>query len=384
MISLRWLESWIPIRPGLVVPVVAVAAAFGVAAGVAMPPDEGAGPAETLAEVPVLPASGADAFESVIAPGVVKPTLLVEVGSQLSGDIVEILADFNDPVLQDQPLARLAPETYEAAVKEARAAYEVARADAQLRLVATERDEARRMTVRAELDVARARSSAAHANLEGTELVLERKEALAKRGTLPQAELDRARTELAIAAAALQEAEAEVKARQAALLAVRAETKMADADLRAAEAAIVRQQAVLDRARADLERTVIRSPIDGVVVARRFDVGQTVAASFDTPTLFTVARDLRQMEVHAKVDEADIGRIRTGHPASFTVDAFPERRFPGIVRQIRMAPSIVQNVVTYTIVITTDNRELILRPGMTALLRIETGVEVTGPQLSRN
>jgi HlyD family secretion protein len=314
----------------------------------------------------------------------VKPTLLVEVGSQLSGDIVEILADFNDPVLQDQPLARLAPETYEAAVKEARAAYEVARADAQLRLVATERDEARRMTVRAELDVARARSSAAHANLEGTELVLERKEALAKRGTLPQAELDRARTELAIAAAALQEAEAEVKARQAALLAVRAETKMADADLRAAEAAIVRQQAVLDRARADLERTVIRSPIDGVVVARRFDVGQTVAASLDSPTLFTVARDLRQMEVHAKVDEADIGRIRTGHPASFTVDAFPERRFPGIVRQIRMAPSIVQNVVTYTIVITTDNRELILRPGMTALLRIETAVEVTGPQLSRN
>jgi HlyD family secretion protein len=129
-------------------------------------------------------------------------------------------------------------------------------------------------------------------------------------------------------------------------------------------------RAALRQAEIDLERSVIRAPIDGVVIGRDVDRGQTVAASLEAPTLFTIAQDLRQMEVHARIDEADIGRIRSGQSAHFTVDAFPNRSFTGSVVQIRKAAQVVQNVVTYTVVILTENPDLLLLPGMTALVRI--------------
>ena len=124
---------------------------------------------------------------------------------------------------------------------------------------------------------------------------------------------------------------------------------------------------MLDRARVDLARTTIRAPIDGVVIKRAVDRGQTVAASLEAPEMFTIAQDLRRMEVHAKIDEADIGRIRVGQRAAFTVDSYPGRSFAGKVIQIRKAHEVVQNVVTYTVLVSAENPDLALLPGMTAL-----------------
>jgi HlyD family secretion protein len=201
---------------------------------------------------------------------------------------------------------------------------------------------------------------------------------------MPQKDLDDAKTAVAMSAANVKEAEATVQARQAAVQSADAELKMARVDLVMAQAASDKQQAALDVAQADLERTIIRAPIDGVVVGRSVNVGQTVVASLDSPTLFTVAEDIRRMEVHASVDEADIGQIRNGQSATFSVDAYPERSFQGTVRQIRKAPTVIQNVVTYTVVIATDNADLTLMPGMTALVRIVTGDGASGQRLSQS
>ncbi len=131
-----------------------------------------------------------------------------------------------------------------------------------------------------------------------------------------------------------------------------------------------RTTAVLEKAKVDLERTTIRSPIDGIVIERNVDSGQTVAASLQAPTLFTLAKDLRHMEVHAQVDQADIGYVSPNQIAFFAVDAYPDRLFSGTVTQIRKAPQVIQNIVTYTVLIAADNSELLLLPGMTAVLQI--------------
>ncbi len=190
---------------------------------------------------------------------------------------------------------------------------------------------------------------------------------------MPVRELDDARTAEAVAAAALQEAEAERRASEAAVRAAAADIDMAEADHAVARAVASQRQAALDRARIDLAQTTIRAPVDGVVLSRSVEVGQTVAASLNAPTLFTVAGDLREMEVHASVDESDIGRIRVGQAATFTVDAYPDRSFRGTVRQIQRAPQVIQNVVTYRIVIATTNADASLLPGMTALVDIKSG-----------
>jgi HlyD family secretion protein len=311
--------------------------------------------------------------DSVTTTGVVKPGLLVKVGTQLSGTVAEILVDFNDPVRKGQALARLAPELFEAAAREARATLAVARATARLRATAIERASARAMTARSELSITEARLLRTRAEHARARRDLNRKTPLAERGRLPKSELDRVRTATTVSAATMKETEAELQSRKAAVAAAEAERRMATVDHQVARATISQRQAALERAEVNLERTVIRSPLDGIVVARKVDVGQTVAASLNAPTLFTVARDLRQMEVHANVDEADIGQIRVRQPVTFTVDAYPNRNFRGTVSQIRKSPTVIQNVISYTVVIAADNRDKTLMPGMTTLVRIDTG-----------
>jgi HlyD family secretion protein len=172
------------------------------------------------------------------------------------------------------------------------------------------------------------------------------------------------------AAAGLRAAEAQVQIAREAVVAAEAGLLMADANLQYAQAAERQHAAELDQAWIDLARTVIAAPSDGVVIGRDVDRGQTVAASLEAPTLFTIAQDLRQMEVHAKVDEADIGQIRVGQRASFTVDAYPGRIFSGTVVQIRKAPEMVENVVTYTVVLSARNPDRVLLPGMTAIVQV--------------
>jgi HlyD family secretion protein len=145
---------------------------------------------------------------------------------------------------------------------------------------------------------------------------------------------------------------------------------MAEANLENAQAVVEQRQATLDQARVDLDRTVLRAPIDGTIIKRDVNPGQTVAVSLEAKTLFTIANDLRQMEVHGKIDEADVGQLKAGQAARFTVDAYPDRTFSGQVLQIRRAPEVVQNVVTYTTVVSAPNPDLLLLPGMTAQLRI--------------
>ena len=311
-----------------------------------------------------------DLRTTVTAIGTLNAVETVEVGSQLSGQVAELLVDFNDEVEEGQPLARLDPRTFESEVREAEAALEVARAQVLTERATLQTAAAELGAARNKLKVARARVESARAQLAETERDLRRKQVLAGTEVLAQAHVDRASTTNQSTAAGLRAADAEAEVARNAVVAAEARQLVADANLLYAQATERQKAADLDQARIDLARTVIAAPSDGVVIGRDVDRGQTVAASLEAPTLFTIAQDLRQMEVHAKIDEADIGQIRMGQRASFTVDAHPGRIFSGTVEQIRKAPEVVENVVTYTVVLSTRNADLVLLPGMTAIVQV--------------
>ncbi|MCS6877427.1 MAG: efflux RND transporter periplasmic adaptor subunit [Geminicoccaceae bacterium] len=250
----------------------------------------------------------------VTATGTVQPRRLVEVSSELSGIVREVFVDFNSPVKKGQLLARLD----------------------------TARLEARLASARARVQAARARVLEAEATLSERTRDLERKRELVGRRVAPPSELD-------VASAAFERA-------RAALESAKADVAVAEAELRLVEV--------------DLEKASILAPIDGVVLHRNVDPGQTVAATLQAPRLFTIAEDLAQMEVQVDVDEADVGRVRPGQPATFTVDAWPERRFSATIREVRFASELQAGVVTYKAILDVDNRDLALRPGMTATAEI--------------
>jgi HlyD family secretion protein len=350
---------------------------------------------------------------SVSASGALAAMTTVQVGSQVSGQIKEVLVDFNSPVRQGQLIARIDPDVFQAKVNAARAELESAqaqvlnqranvekvRADVENARAAVLTAEANVERVRADVENARAVIASAQANVArdtattaNARIELERRMDLYRRELISQSERDQAQTAYETARAQLEAARAQERAGQAALrsaqaqlaavqsqaraaeaqvASVRAALQVAEAQLKAAEATVRQKQAALEQARLDLAHTEIRAPVDGVVVSRNVDPGQTVAASLQAPTLFTIAQDLTRMQVEAAVDEADVGRLREGMSATFTVDAFPGRVFRGEISQIRKAAQVVQNVVTYTTVITTPNPDRTLLPGMTANVRIE-------------
>ncbi len=255
-------------------------------------------------------------ISSVSATGNLSAVITVQVGTQVSGTIQQLYADFNSRVKKGQAIAQIEPALFNAQVEQTRGNYLSAEANLE----------------KAKVTVVDARRT------------MERNRQLIKDGIIAQSDFDFALTAL----------------------------DSALASLKAAEASVIQVHGAYDQAQTNLRYTTIRSPVDGIVVSRNVDVGQTVAASFQTPTLFTIAQDLTKMEIDTSVDEADIGRLREGQPVSFTVDAYPESRFVGKVRQIRNSPVITQNVVTYVVVIVVDNRDLKLKPGMTANVSIET------------
>jgi HlyD family secretion protein len=241
-----------------------------------------------------------DLTQAVTATGQLNPLVNVQVGSQVSGIIQKLSADFNSRVTNGQLIAQLDPATYKAAV------------------------------MQAEGELANAR-----AGLELAKINERRTEELLKGKLIPQSDADNA-----------------------------------GADLHKAEAQVMIRQGALEKARVDLERTTINAPIDGIVISRNVDVGQTVAASLSAPTLFVIANDLAKMQIDAMVSEADVGGIEVEQEVSFTVDAFPTRTFHGKVVQVRNSPVTVQNVVTYDTVIEVNNHDLKLKPGMTANVSI--------------
>lgn len=285
------MKTWLKIT----LPLLAAAGAF--VAWRALRPAAETGPRYRVAAV-----ERGDIVRTVSATGTISAVSTVEVGSQVSGNILRLHADYNDPVTAGQLVAEIDPATYQARV------------------------------VQAEGDLA-----SAEALLELKQIAFTRAEQLLARQLVAQSDHDQAR-----------------------------------AELRQQEAAVKIKSASLESAKLDLEHTRIYSPIDGVVISRSVDVGQTVQASYSAPELFNIAQDLRQMQIAANVSEADIGDVEPGQPVSFTVDAFPGRAFRAEVKQVRKNSTTTSNVVTYTTIITVDNADLKLLPGMTASVVITT------------
>lgn len=313
-----------------------------------------------------------DLVESVRASGTLNAVSTVIVGSQLSGQIVEILADFNSPVKAGQVIARLNPDQIRTRREAAAAELAQARADLAVRRAQAERARATRLRSESSLADQIAQGDRAGAQLAEAKRTLERQDELVSRGSGTQTGLDSARTQVSMLTAARASNVALVAAARAELVGLDADIALADAQVRAGEAVIQAREAKLREIDIDLARTEIRSPVDGVVVDRQINLGQTVAASLSAPTLFLIAQDLRQIEIYANVDEADVGRLRDGQPASFTVNAYPARTFEGRVKLVRLSAQTIQNVVTYTAIINVDNADLALKPGMTANLAIVT------------
>ena len=300
------------------------------------------------------------------ATGTVEATGTVKVGSQLSGQVAELYADFNEPVSRGQLVAVLDPAMHEAELAEAKAAFAYAKTMVRIREAAIEREAANLRNAEASTALVHAEIAQAEAAEVEASRDYERKRALFVRGEISHREHDVATMRLATTRSGSAAARARQAINTSLIAAAHADLRMAHAELENALALVEQRAAALRQAELMLQRTEIRSPVDGVVVARDVDRGQTVAASLQAPTLFTIARDLRKMEVHARVDEADIGRIRVGQRARFTVDAFPGHSFAGQVRQIRKAPEVTQHVVTYRVLIGAENPDLRLLPGMTA------------------
>jgi HlyD family secretion protein len=306
----------------------------------------------------------------VNASGTVEAVVTVDVSSQLSGRMANVFVGFNDLVTAGQPIAQLDQETFAARVNETKAALRVARATAQLQEAAFERAKIAVENARTAEKLADAQSAAIKARQDELERELERKFQLARTGSGSEQDLTRTRSQRDAGIADLRASIEQIRMKTEAIAIAQAERQMAEANLENARAVIEQRQAAVQQAELDLDRTVLRAPIDGVIIKRDVNPGQTVAVSFEAKTLFQIAQDLRQMEVHGKIDEADVGQLRAGQTAEFTVDAYPDRTFSGRVLQIRKSPEVVQNVVTYTTIISAPNPDLLLLPGMTAQLRI--------------
>jgi HlyD family secretion protein len=261
------------------------------------------------------PVTRGDVVQTVAATGTLEAVTTVQVGTQVSGTVKELGADFNSIVHKGEVIARLDPS-----------------------LIQTEIEQARANLLKARSDV-----EAAKVAVDDAKTKLDRAKALAAKNLIPQSDLDAAEVAL----------------------------RAAQAQLQANQSQVVQAQATLNQNQVDLEHTVIAAPINGIVVSRNVDVGQTVAASFQSPTLFVIADDLTKMQVNASIDEADIGQIKPGETARFRVDAYPAEQFTGTVSQVRLQPATVQNVVTYSTIITVPNPDLKLKPGMTANVSVE-------------
>ena len=310
----------------------------------------------------------------VTATGALNASIVVEVGSQLSGQITSLSVDFNDDVKKGQVLAQLDQSSFKEQVASAQAALDSARADART----TEARQARAMIdvqqIRVQRAVLSARADVARIGMELATRESKRKASLLEKGAAPATDVMDSLSRKEAALATLREAEANLEAHGGSVDAALADVTRIKSELESAHATIRRLEAQLASARVELERTFIRAPIDGVIVGRNVTQGQTLASSLETKTLFNIAGDLRRMEIYARVDESDISKITLGQDATFTVDSFPGREFNAKVTQIRKAPQVVQNVVTYTVVLGVANDDYALFPGMTVVARIVTEI----------
>ena len=307
---------------------------------------------------------------TVSATGTLQAVVTVQVGSQVSGLVKELFADFNSQVKRNQLIARIDPEKFQAAVAQAKAQVDGAKAMVLNQRALVEKTRADLANANAAYAVAKAQTAKAQVAVVDSRRTLARNQDLKKKGFIAQADEDTAQAAYDSAVAQAESAKAQEDAQVSQIKSAEAQLRVVEAQLQTAIANVAQQDAGLRQAQVDLDHTEIRAPVDGVVVSRNVDVGQTVAASLAAPTLFTIAQDLTQMQVETNVDEADVGRIRDGLRATFTVDSFANQTFSGEVMQVRKAPVVLQNVVTYNVVISARNPDLRLLPGMTANVRL--------------
>lgn len=291
---------------------------------------------------------------SVTATGTLEAVRTVQVGSQISGQISALHADYNSQVKKGQLLAEIDPRTFKSQVLTEEAQNAAAAARMQSSQADLINQEANLVQVEANLKVAQVAN-------ENALLLYDRAKQLSQKGLIPQSDLDVARSNAESAAAKVTQAEAAVRSAAAQIRSRQAGVEQVKSD-------IVGAKAQLDRAQINLDLTRIYSPVDGVVISRSVDIGQTVAASMSAPILFLIANDLTQMQVKANIDEADIGKITPDVRVTFTVDAYSNETFAGKIREVRLEPQTVQNVVTYGVIIAVDNPQLKLKPGMTTNL----------------
>ena len=348
------------------IPVVVVALLLGAGIwGYLYAQNRNSSPKYRLAQVERGPLTAA-----VSATGNLNAVVTVQVGSQVSGQIRELLVDFNSVVRRGQVIARIDPQIFEAQVNQAKADVETAKAAVLNQTATVEKARADVENARAALAQGKAQTAKADAAQADSKRIFERNTELFKRQLIAQADRDTAQANYDQAVAQSESARASERALAAAIDSSLAQLRVQEAALKSARAQVDQKTAALAQAQTNLNYTTIRAPVDGVVVSRAVDMGQTVAASLQAPTLFTIAQDLTKMQVETSVDEADIGRIKLEDRATFTVDAFPGQTFSGVVTQIRKAAQIVQNVVTYTVVISVDNPGGRLLPGMTANVKL--------------
>jgi len=309
---------------------------------------------------------------SVRATGTLTPMTTVVVGSQLSGQIVEILADYNSQVKAGQVVARLNSDQIKTRRDAAAADLQQARADLVVKRAQLERAKVARTKANSTVNDLEAQRDRTRAQLADAKRTFDRQNELFTRGAGAQQGLDSARTQVEIQTATLASNEAQIASLQAEIAGLDADIALAQGQVQSGEAAISQRDAKLKDILIDLERTDIRSPVDGVVVQRQVDLGQTVAASLSAPVLFQIAQDLRTIDIYANIDEADVGRLKVDQDVSFSVNAYPNRTFQGKVQMVRLGAQTIQNVVTYTGVVRVANRDLALLPGMTANLQIVT------------
>jgi HlyD family secretion protein len=309
---------------------------------------------------------------AVSATGTLNAVITVQVGSQVSGQVKEMFVDFNSAVSKGQVIARINPDLFEAQVNQAKAQLDGAEAMVLNQQAVIEK-------TRADLESSRAALASSHAQtLKSQVAVVDgkrnfgRQHDLLTRSLIAQADEDAAQVQYDSAVAQYESSAAQERAAGAALRSAEGQLKVADTLLKNLQAQVAQNEANLAQAKLSLGYTIIRAPVDGVVVARNVDIGQTVAASLQAPVLFVIAQDLSKMQVDTNVDEADVGRVQVGQQATFTVDAFPGRTFRGAITQVRKAAQILQNVVTYDVVVSADNSDLKLLPGMTANIKVVT------------
>jgi HlyD family secretion protein len=308
----------------------------------------------------------------VSASGTVMPVVSVQVSSQISGQIKAIHVDYNSPVRKDQPVALIAPELFESKVAQARSDLQNAEAAVLNQRALVQRAKADVENAHGALAVGQAQTAKAQVAVVDTRRDLDRKRQLLRQDLIGRVDRDTAEALHESSVAQAESSRAQERVLTAAIRGAEAQAEAAQAQLQSAIATVRQRQAALAQAQVDLNNTVIRSPVDGIVVSRSVDVGQTVAASLQAPTLFTIAQDLSRMQVETNVVEADVGRLQLGQRAAFTVDAFPGKTFRGEVLQMRRSPQVTQGVVSYTVVVSAENPGQRLLPGMTANVRIVT------------